>query len=335
MTNPVAERAIGFAFLGCGSATRTHGRILASLRAPVRRYYASRDAERARTLAAKTRASGAFGSYEEALTSEAVDAVVVALPPAHHLEWTLRALAAGKHVIVEKPAFPGVADFDAAKAAAEGAGRRLLVAENYHYKPLARRLRKLLGSGSLGDVLFLHVNALKEQNASGWRTEPSLSVRGALLEGGIHWVSLMANLGLAVRSVHGLFPGRPGARLERSALLTFEYEEGAVGVLAYSWEVSSPWRGLRISRIYGRRGSAAFESNGLFLAVWGRHPRLILLPGVRDIAGYRSMWRDFLRALATGSEPEMSLERARRDLELVERAYGESPESGAGDEVEG
>jgi UDP-N-acetylglucosamine 3-dehydrogenase len=75
-----------------------------------------------------------------------------------------------------------------------------------------------------------------------------------------------------------------------------------------------------MSRIYGTRGSVAFESNGLFVLVTGGRPRLVF-PGFRDISGYRAMFRDFFDALRTGSEPLMSLERAQRDSELIEAAY--------------
>jgi UDP-N-acetylglucosamine 3-dehydrogenase len=79
-----------------------------------------------------------------------------------------------------------------------------------------------------------------------------------------------------------------------------------------------------MSRIYGTRGSVAFESNGLFVVVAAPHPRLIL-PGLRDISGYRAMFRDFLAALRTGSEPLMSLARAQRGLEVIEAAYRHVP----------
>lgn len=107
-------------------------------------------------------------------------------------------------------------------------------------------------------------------------------------------------------------------------LLVVEYEEGAVGTLAHSWEIPSPLRGLRISRIYGTRGSALFESNGLFILVTGAKPRLIF-HGLRDIGGYRAMFRDFLTALRTGNEPLMSLDRAQRGVELIEAAYRTAP----------
>lgn len=256
-----------------------------------------------------------------------MDAVLIATPPALHAELALAALLAGKHAVIEKPPFLRSADFDPVAAAARAAGRRLLVAENYHYKPLAVTLRRLLAEGVIGEVLFLHVNALKRQDASGWRSEPALAGGGALFEGGIHWVSFMSHLGLTVRRAHG-FPACAG-RAEQGLTAVIEYEGGAVGTLLYSWQVPSPLRGLRGSRIYGREGSIAFESNGLAVGVWGRRKRL-LFPGVRDLVGRRAMWRDFVEALTTGAEPAYDLARARRDLETVEQIYAslEAPAGG-------
>jgi predicted dehydrogenase len=111
-------------------------------------------------------------------------------------------------------------------------------------------------------------------------------------------------------------------------VVILEYEGGAVGTLLHSWEIPSPLRGLRVSRIYGTAGSVAFESNGLFVAVYGRRKRL-LVPGLRDISGHRAMFADFLTALSTGREPLMTLARARRDMELLEAAHGNGKETGA------
>jgi predicted dehydrogenase len=261
---------------------------------------------------------GTFPSYEAALQNPEVDAVLVLTPPDQHLDWTLQALAAGKHVVVEKPPFLRSADFDVVAHAAERAGRRVMVAENYYYKPLARTLRRLLADGVVGDVRFLYVNALKQQQVDGWRNEPERAGGGALFEGGIHWVNLMANLGLEVRRACGAAPAGPEA--ERSVLALFEYDQGATGALYHSWEIPSPLRGLRISRIYGSLGSIAFESNGLWVFAWGLKKRL-LLPGVRDLTGRGAMWRDFVKALTANEEPEFGLARARRDMQLVESIY--------------
>jgi UDP-N-acetylglucosamine 3-dehydrogenase len=221
--------------------------------------------------------------------------------------------------VVEKPAFLHASDFDVVRAAESRAGKRLMVAENYCYKPIARAVRDVIESGTLGEVRFFNLLAVKSQRRAGWRDDPAVAGGGALFEGGVHWIDLLANAGMEVESARGFRPG-PMAGLERSMLVVVQYKEGGVGMLAHSWEVSSPLRGLRISRIYGTRGSAAFESNGIFVATTGGRRRFSV-PGLRDINGNRAMWTDFLDVIRTGREPVMTARRAQRGLELIETAY--------------
>jgi len=282
------------------------------------RYYASRDRAKAAAFCERQGGAGWFPDYDAALRDDRVTTVMVLTPPAMHLEWTLNALEAGKHVIVEKPAFLDAREFDLVEAAAARAERRVLVAENYAYKPLVEDLRWLFTAEPLGRLLFLQINALKQQAAEGWRTDRDRAGGGALFEGGIHWVSLLSRLGPGVRSVRALVPGG-GPLPERSIQLLFAYDQGTVASLSYSWEVSSPLRGLRMSRAYGTSGSAAFESNGLFFSTLGAPWRVRFSTG--DLLGYRAMFRDFRQALASGGAARFTLQHARGDVELVARAY--------------
>jgi UDP-N-acetylglucosamine 3-dehydrogenase len=308
----------GLVFLGCGGAAAMHSRTLARAAPGLPRSYASRDVERARSFAERHGGAHAFGSYEHALASDDVTIAMVVTPPSSHLEWALAALEAGKHVIVEKPAFLDSAEFDAVMLAAERADRQVLVAENYAYKPLARELRWLLAEEPLGRVLFLNVNAVKHQSAGGWREDPSLSGGGALFEGGIHWVSLLAHLGPEVTRVRAASPAHPG-EAERSIQLLLRYEQGTVASLCYSWQVPSPLKGLRISRAYATDGSVLFESNGLFFVAVGRRWRLRATSN--DVLGYRAMFLDLLEALRSGAAPRYTVADARRDVEIVAEAY--------------
>ncbi|HEU4680468.1 MAG TPA: Gfo/Idh/MocA family oxidoreductase, partial [Gemmatimonadales bacterium] len=308
-------------FLGCGRIARQHARRARSL-AGVRCGFASRDAQRAAEFCRLLGGTRSYGSYDEAFLDQDVDAVAITTPTAQHLSLTLAALEAGKHVIVEKPAFLSSVDVDLVEAAAAESGRRVLVAENYAYKPLTRVLRDVIRSGEIGEVRYLAVNALKLQQPGGWRDDQSLAGGGALFEGGIHWMHLMAGLGLTVESVHGFRPD--GAGIERSMLVVVQYEQGAVGTLHHAWDTASLFRGLRLSRIYGTRGSVTFESNGLFVAVRTRGVRMVL-PGLGDIGGYQAMFADFIGCLRENREPLMTLADARRDLELVEAAYQSTP----------
>lgn len=320
MTKTVpAGRPLRLAFLGCGYATRIHSKNLKSLPLAVERFYASRDEQKSQEYQQKYGGSGHFSSYQAAIADPQIDAVLVATPPASHLQLCLEALDSGKHVIVEKPPFLSVADFDRAAAAAHHNGCQLMVAENYFYKPLAVALRRILQEGLIGEPLFVHLNALKKQKTGNWRDDPGLSGEGALLEGGIHWINLLANLGPEVASVQGYLPGRE-RRMEKSIMVAFQYAGGAAGSLFYSWETPGLLQGLRISRIFGREGSVTFESNGVFLLARGRRWRFCG-PRFSDISGYKAMLKDFVNALHSGSSPAFTLKMARRDLQLIESVY--------------
>lgn len=329
---------IHIAFLGCGQAAATHARTLRSLDRGIRMHFASRDRAKADRFSNDLGGVGAFSSYEAALEESRVSVVVVTTPPDQHLALALAALTAGKDVIVEKPAFFQPADFAVVREAARRVDRRVFVAENYFYKPLRSRLVAVLEEGIVGDPLLLQLNAVKHQRVDGWRADPLRAGGGGLFEGGIHWINLISNLGMEVERVSGIRAGGKaagtgatpgdgggdgkgdGKGVAESVVVTLQYRGGMVGTLAFSWEVPSPLRGVRISTLYGRRGSVWFESNGIFMVARGSRTRFFF-PGIRDLAGYRAMWTDFLDALRTGREPAMTLDLAERDVRMVRDVY--------------
>jgi predicted dehydrogenase len=153
----------------------------------------------------------------------------------------------------------------------------------------------------------------------------------AFFEEGIHWLHLAGSLGPRVQAIHGYRPAVSDAgpdRRAKSMMVSFRYDNGAVGSLYYSRELPSLFRGLRLSKLYGRRRIITFESNGLFVLVRGAGIPSLLFPGFRDIRGYQAMYRDFVRAIREQRAPEMSLERAAEDQRLMEQIYryrGQTP----------
>jgi predicted dehydrogenase len=314
------------AFLGCGFITRVHSRHLAALRHDITCAYASREAARADAFRRTYRGVRSYASYAEAIGDDRVDAVVVAVPPKFHLELTLDALAAGKHVLVEKPAYLTREEYETVLAAKQRAGRVVLVGENDHYKPLAVCLRRLLVEGVIGEMVFAHFTSIARRlkTADDWRNDETMAGGDAFFEEGIHWLHLAGSLGPAITMAHGyrprVSPDGPDRRV-KSMMVAFRYDNHAVGTLYYSREIPSLLRGLRLSKLMGREGVITFESNGLIVLVRGRGLPRIVVPGVRDIRGYRAMYRDFLRATRHGGTPEMSLERALEDQRLMDQIY--------------
>jgi UDP-N-acetylglucosamine 3-dehydrogenase len=308
---------LGVLLLGCGQAAAIHSRVLRRMPG-LHCAYASRDRARAESMRGRFDGRRAFASYETGLSDPEVDVAIVVTPTATHRALALEALHAGKHVIVEKPAFMRAADADVVADAAAAAGRRVFVAENYVYKPLAAHLRQLVQSGALGDPRFLSINATKRQPALGWRGDPALSGGGALYEGGVHWISFASNIGLEVEALDAWRVGDASGP-DRSTLVVLRYAGGAVATIAHSWEIRAPLGGLRLSKLQGTRGAVTFESNGFAALTTGRRPSL-RLPALSDPLGYRAMHEDFAQAVRTGGPTLFTLAHARRDLELLEQA---------------
>ena len=111
---------------------------------------ASRDRGRAEAYAAEKGIPRAHGSYEDLLADEEVEAVYVPLPNSMHLPWSERALAAGKHVLCEKPLSRRAADVEAAFDAAERAGRILMEGFMWRYHPATEAVARLVAEGAIG-----------------------------------------------------------------------------------------------------------------------------------------------------------------------------------------
>ncbi len=328
------DEPVHLAFLGCGFIAGVHSRHLRRLRGAVACSYASRDRAKAEAYRRRYRGAGSYDGYAAAIDDPRVDAVVVAVPPRFHLDLALQALSAGKHVLVEKPAFLRMEDYRRVREARDGAGRVVLVGENDHYKPLAVCLRRLLAEGVIGDLLLAQFTTVVERlkTADDWRNDEGMAGGDAFFEEGIHWLHLANSLGPAITSATGFRPAparRGPDRRAKSMLAAFRYANGAAGALLYSREVPSLLRGVRLSKLYGRDGVITFESNGGFVLARGRGRPRLLFPGVRDIRGYRAMYRDFVGAMRSGRPPEMSLETAIDDQRLMDQIYASADAAAA------
>ena len=113
---------------------------------------ASRDLAKARELADRFSVPHAFGSYEEMLASDTIDAVYIPLPTSQHIEWSIKAANAGKHVLCEKPIALKADEIDAVIEARDR--NKVLISEAYMvtYSPVWRRVRVLLAEGAIGKL---------------------------------------------------------------------------------------------------------------------------------------------------------------------------------------
>ncbi|MDC0434020.1 Gfo/Idh/MocA family oxidoreductase [bacterium] len=147
---------------------------------------ASRKEKKARSLAQTCGAASAFGSYEEMLASDTIDAVYIPLPTSQHVEWTLKAIKAGKHVLCEKPISLKASDINKLIKARDESG--LVVSEAFMvtYHPQWLKVRELVAKGTIGklrmiDAAFSYFN----RDAKNMRNRPELG-GGALPDIGVY-----------------------------------------------------------------------------------------------------------------------------------------------------
>jgi D-xylose 1-dehydrogenase (NADP+, D-xylono-1,5-lactone-forming) len=149
----------------------------------------SRDRARAEAYSRQRGLERAYGSYEELLADPDIDVVYVALPNALHVEWSIRALDAGKHVLSEKPLSRDPAEVERAFDAAERAGRILMEGFMYRHHPQTKKLKQLVDEGAIGELRLVRTQfSFTLDKPDDVRWDPELG-GGALLDLGCYCVS--------------------------------------------------------------------------------------------------------------------------------------------------
>jgi UDP-N-acetylglucosamine 3-dehydrogenase len=146
------------AVIGLGAMGRHHARCYTEI--PGVTLAAAADPDPTAMEAAIRLGARAYGSAEDLLRSEELDAVSVCAPTRQHREIALRCLEAGLHVLVEKPIAATVEDAEDILRAAERSGRVLMVGHIERFNPAVRALRRLIAEGRLGTLLQLHFQRL-------------------------------------------------------------------------------------------------------------------------------------------------------------------------------
>jgi predicted dehydrogenase len=152
---------------------------------------ASRDLSRAKTVAGQLGIENAYGSYDELLADPDVDAVYIPLPNHMHVPWSIRSLAAGKHVLCEKPIGLSVAEAEQLALAAEEYPRlKVMEAFMYRFHPQWQMAFKLVQDGRVGQLRTIHtLFSYYLDDPTNIRNQPNMG-GGALMDIGCYPISL-------------------------------------------------------------------------------------------------------------------------------------------------
>jgi xylose dehydrogenase (NAD/NADP) len=193
---------------------------------------ASRDEARARAYAYRHGLERAYGSYEALLADADLDAVYIPLPNLLHVEWAVRALDAGKHVLVEKPLSRHPDQVEQAYDRADAAGLVLSEGFMWRHHPQTARLLELIVSGAIGELRLIRAafgfDLAVERGLADTRFDPTLE-GGALMDVGSYCVNALRLFGgEPVRARGEQVVGSSGVDVVFAGALAFE--DGIVGV---------------------------------------------------------------------------------------------------------
>jgi len=214
------------------------------------------DQQRAARVAAPTRAR-VCKDAAEMLGVDQVEAVIVSTPPQFHEEAVLAALAAGKHVLCEKPLSNSIDACRRILKAAHESGKTLATGFNHRYFPAIRFLEQTLSDGVIGKLDHVRAFAGHEglsQFRAPWEYDKAVIGGGALMDVGIHLIDLTAYILGDVREVFGVTSNQvwhlPGSEDNGFAIL--RSASGTVATLHATW---SEWKGYRFYvEAYGDKG---------------------------------------------------------------------------------
>lgn len=256
---------IGVAVLGSGDIAREHVRAFRGAgHRPTWAY--GTDLGRAAELAAGSPGMRATTSLDDPLGDPDTLGVVVCGRTATHRERTIAALAAGKHVLVEKPPARSMADFDRMIQAAQASGRRLMVGQTVRFQPAVAAMAARVAAGAIGAPRVLHLSWYIGHVWPGawrsWQLDPATS-GGHIAHNGMHPIDLAVWLlgGTPVRVfARGWCTHAPQMPTPDSFHLTLEFADGALALIEVSYALARRGDALRRTVLIGTAGSLSHHT---------------------------------------------------------------------------
>ena len=313
--------ALSLCIVGCGNYARTAVQVICDVVQDVELYFASRDLQKAKDYCATYGGVDSFGSYEQAAQDPRVEAMYFFTPHHLHLDNVLLAARHSKHVMVEKPIARTIGEARQMVQAAKDARINLMVAENYRFLPAVHKSKQLIEQGELGDLRLIEIHSEGYAQLTGWRTKAEFNGGGMFIDGGIHSVDILVNLGGFPERLYALEPPKVLGHMEGEDGLVMigHLPKGCVGLINFSGGTSISQQRQQVE-ITGTVGHLMFAPNGNELVVdTAERRRTVRLPDANK--GIQGMVEEFRDSIQESREPEMSAEEGIKDLAVVLGAY--------------
>ncbi|HXF16416.1 MAG TPA: Gfo/Idh/MocA family oxidoreductase [Burkholderiales bacterium] len=320
------------AIIGLGMAVAPHAKSLIDLAARVQVACAYSPSAARRKSFGTNFPFPQCDSFDAILNDASIDAVAVLTPPNTHLDIVSRCAAAGKHVLLEKPVEINTARAQQLVAVCRAAGVTLGIVLQHRHKPAVQRLAELVREGQLGAAVGASAS-IRLWRAQSYYDEPGRGTRardggGVLMTQAIHTLDVLLSLAGDPAQVMCFATTSPVHKMESEDLVCagVRWRTGAYGVIEAT-TAAYPGAAERIDLI-GSRATATLLGTGLEVRWQDGRSESLAADGSTGGTGadpmafphdyHRSVWQDFLDAIATGREPRVNGEEALRVHRLID-----------------
>ncbi len=334
--------APGIGIVGLGAVSDIHAAAIRAIGEKRLVACCSRDAAKAAAFAAKY-GCVAYSSLEEFLSHRGLDIVAITTASGFHLEPGLAAIAAGKHLVIEKPLEISLARCDQLIEAAER--RRVIIGGIFQsrYHPVSQAIKDALDLGRFGRLVLgdAYVKWFRNQayyDRTAHRGTWAYDGGGALMNQGIHAVDLLQWYMGPVKSVqaYAATVGHERVEVEDNAVVAVRFENGAFGVIEGSTSIY-PGYPKRIE-ISGTLGTAILEENTLrawefakkdpqdsaMLKKYGSNEAPsggAADPMAISFSGHQRQYEEMIRCIEHGGAPLVDAREARKSVAIILAAY--------------
>lgn len=303
----------------------------------------ARNIDRAKAFAEKHHIPQWYDDIDKVINESGCELIDICLPNFLHSKATLKAAAAGKHIIIEKPLTITLEEADEMIAACKKAGVKLMYAEELCFAPKYERVRHMVKEGAVGDVYMLKQSEKHSGPHSDWFYDVEQAGGGVLMDMGCHaiaWFRWMLKNAKAT-SVYAsmstvLHKGRTKA--EDNTVMIIEFENGVTGVAENSWakhggmddrsEVHGTG-GVIYADLFMGNASIAYSKNGYGYAMEKADTTVgWSFPVFEEVfnQGYPHELKHFIECVQKDIQPLVTGEDGRAVLEIIYAAYASAAE---------
>ena len=298
----------------------------------------TRQAEKARAFAEKHKIGQWYDDMDRIINESGCEVVDICLPNYLHAPAVMKAAAAGKHIIIEKPLAVTLEEADSMIAVCKKAGVKLMYAEELCFAPKYERVRQLVKEGAVGDIYMMKQSEKHSGPHSDWFYDHTLAGGGVLMDMGCHalaWFRWMMN-NSAVKSVYAtmqtvLHKGR--TKGEDNSVVILEFENGVTAVAENSWAKQGGMDdkcevygtgGVIYADLFMGNAALAYSKNGFGYALEKADTTVGWSFPIFEEAfnqGYPHELKHFIDCVRNNKEPLVTGEDGRAVLEIIYAAY--------------